>query len=968
MNRSILHAWLAIALAALAPLARAERGAEREVETEEPEAAALGRAARKLLAARCFTCHGPDAAARKAELRLDRDEGWRRAEGASRALLAPGAAAQSALLARVQSDDPEERMPPPEAGEALSTSEIALLARWIDAGAELPAHWAFEPLQEAEAPPLARDEEKASSIDAFVAARLAAEGLELAAEADRATLLRRASLDLLGLPPAPEEIAAFESDPSADAWERVIERLLHSPHYSERRARHWLDLARYADSNGYANDQPRSIWPYRDWVIRAFEEDLPFDRFTVAQLAGDLLPNATREDRVATGFARNSPHQEEGGSDEEQYRVEAQTNRTEALASTWLGLSLGCARCHDHKYDPLTQRDYFSLYAFFEQADDAELELPSAEQAARTAELERAHELARIELAAHAPRTRDEWRVLRVASARAEGAELRVLEDDSLLAQGANPANDRYVVELELPAGSWRALRLEALTHPSLPKQGPGRAPNGNFVLAQVTAALEGGAPLAFAEARADHEQKGYPARDALSADLRDGWAIGGVPAANVERELQLVLEESLVLAAPRTLRLELAFREDDGAPRYNLGRWRLSATEAAPASLALGDEEGRSKRKAREAAANALAQHRASLPRTLVLLQRAEPRATFVHRRGDFLSPGEAVSASTPACLPPLTRDASAAEPTRLDLARWLVSGANPLVARVAVNRLWAELFGQGLVPTHEDFGTQGELPAHPELLDHLARRYQELGWSTRALLREILSSRTYRQSSRVIPALAERDPRNLLLARQSRWRVEAEIVRDLALAASGALVPEIGGPSVYPPMPPELMRLSSSGNKWPESVGGARYRRGLYTATFRANEYALSALFDAPDRVNSCTRRTRSNTPLQALALANDPAFLELARLFGERLRRERSGDAERLRSGFLLALGRAPTERERGAAERYLAVLRARFEADREAAEAFAGAGADAAERALWTGFARWIMNLDGFVTRS
>jgi hypothetical protein len=283
-------------------------------------------------------------------------------------------------------------------------------------------------------------------------------------------------------------------------------------------------------------------------------------------------------------------------------------------------------------------------------------------------------------------------------------------------------------------------------------------------------------------------------------------------------------------------------------------------------------------------------------------------------------------------------------------------------------VNRLWAELFGQGLVPTHEDFGTQGELPAHPELLDHLARRYQELGWSTRALLREILRSRTYRQSSRVIPALLERDPRNLLIARQSRWRVEAEIVRDLALAASGALVPEIGGPSVYPPMPPELMRLSSSGNKWPESVGAARYRRGLYTATFRANEYALTALFDAPDRVNSCTRRTRSNTPLQALSLANDPAFLELARCFGERLRREARSDEERLIRGFLLALGRLPSTRERAAAQRYLEALRARFSADPQAAEAFAGPGAEAVERALWTGGARWLLNLDGFVTRA
>jgi hypothetical protein len=747
---------------------------------------------RPILQANCWTCHNQRN--RTSGLALDDRQdiltGGNR--GPAVELGAPG---RSRLIEAVEHKG-ELKMP--QGRPRLSDDQIAVLRKWIEQDLPWPAadqakkrpgwdHWSFQPPRRPPAPEVKDTAWVRNPIDRFVLARLEKAGVKPSPEADRHTLLRRLQLDLTGLPPTPQEIQDFLGDRSPDAYEKVVDRLLASPHYGERWGRHWLDLARYADSDGYTIDAPRQIWKYRDWVIDALNRDVPFDQFAIDQIAGDLLPSPTTAQLIATGFHRNTTSNYEGGIDFEQYRVEAVADRVATTGAAFLGLTLGCARCHDHKYDPVSQREYYQLFAFFNNTDEitreAEryqfnrpiLELPTAEEAARRAAYE---------------------------------------------AQVA-------------------ALSRE---------------------LAQYAAGLA--ARPAEAGAPPKHEDPGLRERVANLRELRR--------------------------RAPR-------------------------------------------------------------ITSTLVMRELPGPRLAYIHLGGDFLRKGAPVTAGVPAVL-----SAKPVTGTRLDLARWLVDPGNPLTARVTVNRMWQAYFGKGLVETENDFGLLGSKPTNPELLDWLATEFAARGWSQKAMHRLIVTSAAYRQSSRRRGDLEEVDPYNRLLASQSRMRLEAEILRDAALVASGLLTPTVGGPSVYPPIPEGAMAVTQVKRPWPTATGPDRYRRGLYTFFYRSAPHPGLALFDAPDATSTCTRRIRSNSPLQALTLLNDGAFLEFAGALAKRVLSEApDSDRARLDHAFLLALGRPPKPVERDRLARFLTAQREEYQANREPA--------------AWTAVARVLFNLDDFVTR-
>jgi len=716
----------------------------------------------------------------------------------------------------------------------LTPDQIALLKAWIDQGAEAPAseqpddgngpstHWAFLPPVRPSLPEVKDKHWVRNEIDRFILARLEKEGLRPSPEADRVTLIRRVSLDLLGLPPTLQEVDAFLADTRPDAYERLVDRLLKSPHYGERWGRHWLDLARYADSNGYSIDGPREIWKYRDWVIEALNRDLPFDQFVIEQIAGDMLPNATLAQKIATGFHRNTELNEEGGIDKEQFRIEAVADRVNTTGTVFLGLTLGCARCHDHKYDPISQREYYQFFAFFNNADEPLLELGTPEDVAKR----------------HAIRP-----------------QLQVLERE--LQQALN----QWLKKLS--EDQQRKIRPEIFTIVNL---GP--------------------------EQR-DERQKQILAEFLMSQDLG--------------------LRERIITIS-------------------------------------------------------ALRKREPKFPTTLVMQELPTPRETYVHIGGDFTRKGVRV---TPGVLHVLHPMSPVEKPNRLGLAGWLVDPKNPLTARVTMNRSWQEYFGKGLVETENDFGTQGALPANPDLLDWLATEFVARGWSQKAMHRLIVTSATYRQSSKNRTDLAERDPYNRLLARQPRLRLDAEIIRDSALTASGLLNPKVGGPSVFPPQPEGVFRFTQIPRVWTPSVGPDRYRRGLYTYFWRSAAYPALAVFDAPDAITTCTRRLRSNTPLQPLTLLNDQAFVELAEGLATRVLKEaRPSDAERIRYAFRLCLARRPAPAEEKQLERFLRQQLEEFRKAPGQARMLVTAKATpptVTQMAAWKAVARVLLNLDEFISR-
>ena len=703
----------------------------------QPAAPDFNRDVRPILSNHCYKCHGP--AVQKAKLRLDNFQ------AATKSAIVPGKANESELLKRIATHG-DEQMPPKEAGLPLTAKQIETLRQWVVSGAAYAPHWAFVPPTRPAVPKTA-----VHPIDAFIQTKLDEAKLKPSPRADKAVLIRRVTLDLIGLLPSPEEVAAFVKDESPEAYDKLVDKLLASEHYGERQARHWLDLARYADSNGYTIDGPRSIWPYRDWVVGAFNRDLPFDQFTVEQLAGDLLPKPTKQQLVATGFHRNTSFNEEGGTDAEQFRVERIVDRTNTTAAVWLGLTVGCAQCHDHKYDPVSHTEYYRLYAFFNNCDEPTMTI------------------------------------------------------------GGAPELDKQIADLQ----------------------------------------------------------------EKLAAERKLG---------NDEASKKLLAEIKKV---------------------------------------------------------------QGKVPSTLIMKERAKPRETFVQIRGDFLRKGDRVIPGYPRAL----NNNNPAPASRLELAEWLVGKNHPLTARVFVNRAWQQFFGRGLVETENDFGMQGTLPTHPELLDWLAVEFQEpksgKPWSVKALHKLIVTSTTYQQSSVIRDDLKEIDPQNKLLARQPRLRLEAEIIRDAALSASGLLSRKLGGPGVYPPLPPEVFAFTQSKHPWPESQGEDRYRRGLYTHIWRQSQHHLMTTFDGADGQTACTKRNRSNTPLQALHLANDPAFVEFAKALGERIEKEGgTSDAERIDYAYRLCFGRSPSASEVEVLTKYLR-------------------NGDA--KTAWARTARVLMNLDEFVTR-
>ncbi|MFM7862584.1 MAG: PSD1 and planctomycete cytochrome C domain-containing protein [Planctomycetaceae bacterium] len=956
---------------------------------------------RPILSNHCFPCHGTDQESRQADLRLDQ----RDAAVAHGAIL-PVNAADSPLLQRVLSSDPEQHMPPAEFNKPLNQTQQDLLQRWIQQGAEYQDHWAFQPLQAPAIPAERSDSWCRGELDAFVLQRLKYAGLEPAPEADRPTLIRRLWQDLLGLLPPPQEVDQFVQDQSPDAWEKLVDRLLQSPHYGERWGRHWLDQARYADSNGYTIDGPRVMWPYRDWVISALNQDLPFDQFTIQQLAGDLLPEASLNQRIATGFHRNTMINEEGGVKPDQFRHEALIDRVNTTGAVWLGLTVGCAQCHTHKYDPITHEEYYRLYAFFNAAADANNQSTTVEvreqqvfgwteQQQQQLQLLLAlrKEKDRLEKAATAgPALQGlnwNWQLPPVAGVNASGSSiLKILPDGSLFAKTHAAASDTFTIKLQLPAAAGSpvqvtALRLKAIPHPDLPEQGPGTASNGNFVLTEVLL-RSGPDEHSFGMAWADHSQPKYPVEHAVDGDSGTGWAIN-VDAAQQAKGARMNAPHEAIFV----LRKPVAAQDDivsvvlkhDLNKNYLLGHFSLEiSTVNAAAELPATDSAARLAQITKQ-----IGELEATLPgkgaavKQMVMQDQPVAPETFLLTRGEFLSPDRQRGALQPGVPAAVQGSGEQTEyRTRLDLARWLVSPQNPLTARVTVNRIWGRYFGRGLVETDNDFGFQGAAPVNLPLLDWLATEFIRLGWSQKQLHRLILTSAVYRQSSSLLDENAVRqDPDNYLLARQIRFRVEAEIVRDMALSASGLLSDRVGGPGVHLPQPDGIYDFTQNKKNWPTATGADRYRRTMYVMFYRSAPYPLLSTFDAPDFSTVCTRRVRSNTPLQSLTVANDLVFTELAAGLAARVLREQpeGTDGDRLRLMFRLCLTRSPQDSELSVLVDFLSRERSRFAgtpADAEkvktGATSLADTGLSAVEQAAWTSAARVLLNTDEFVTRN
>jgi hypothetical protein len=987
-----------------------------------------------IFASRCYECHGEKK--KKGGLRLDQKENAFRGGDSGKPTVVSGKITESQLLQLVTSSDPDNVMPPK--GERLTPEQVGLLRSWIEQGANWPddaggkesKHWAYVKPVRPELPNVKSRKWPLNGIDYFALARLEKEGLKPSAEADRTTLIRRVSLDLIGLPPTREEVDAFLKDKSEQAYEKVVDRLLASPHYGERWARPWLDLARYADTQGYEKDDRRSMWPYRDWVIEALNQDMPFDRFTIEQIAGDMLPDATRDQKVATGFHRNTMTNTEGGTDDEEFRHEAIVDRVDTTMSVWMATTFACARCHNHKYDPFTTKEYYQFYAFLNNTADSDkdderptLKLPTSEQETELKKFQTSITEADKRLKVETPDLAEargaweektlaelnKWAALDPAEFKSGGgATLEKKDDKSILASGANPSNDVYTVITHTDLNRVTGLRLEVLSDDSLPEKSLGRQRNGNFVLSRFEATIapqdnsSGAQPIVFAKASADRTQDGYSVTNLIDGKDGPGWAVGANDAKNRgEHSAYFVISNRLEFTDGATLTVTL--HHDSKWPDSNIGRFRLYVTaEEDPAQaprvpdsvrkiLAVVPAERDAKQK------EALDKHWRSvapelkdvrdelaklrkeeadvdriISRSSVMEELDKPRETHLLIRGGFLSKGDKVESGTPAVLHPFPQSQPS---NRLGLAGWLVDTNNPLTARVTMNRVWAQYFGIGIVETVEDFGTQGEKPSHPELLDWLATEFMRTGWDMKAMHKLIVMSATYRQSSHPTPELTERDPYNRLFARGPRVRLEAEMIRDQALVVSGLLSHKLGGPSVMPPQPEGLWQVVYSGDKWEISKGEDKYRRGLYTFWRRSMPHPAMTTFDAPTREFCVVKRTRSNTPLQALVLLNDPQYIEAAQALARRiLSWQDKGIRERVAYAFRLCLGRTPARKE---VDRLAALYereRSNFGEHPVSAANMATSESPAApetmgvsELAAWTVVANVLLNLDEMITK-
>jgi hypothetical protein len=1017
----------------------------------DPKSIDFNRDIRPILSDNCFACHGPDDKKRFANVRLDTREG-------ALAVITPGDSSKSRVFGRIAHADASRRMPPPSSGKKLTEAQINLVKRWIDSGADYKTHWAYEPPRRPDLPAVKNRRWPRNPIDYFVLARLEREGLKPSPEADRTTLLRRLSLDLTGLPPTPAEIDAFLKDKGPDAYEKQVDRLLASPHYGERMAMQWLDLARYADTHGFHIDSHRDMWVWRDWVIRAFNQNMPFDRFTVEQLAGDLLPNATLDQRIASGFNRNHMINYEGGAIPEEYHVEYVADRVETTSTVWMASTFTCARCHDHKYDPLKQAEYYKLFAFFNNVAEKGLDgrdgnaepfllLPDDRQkqmledltariGAREAEL--ADAVVNPELAA--------WEARRLKSLDLAGPEslrsglLAHYEMDGGLADSSGQYRHGLVLRgepalIQTPIG--RAVEF---------------ASQGHVVLGDLPIDLAQGFTIATWLMQGYHE----PQTVLRKAGQFELWYDDSQPLPHLRRGAHLHVElpgmhwrtrdrlvqrdhyhmvlhvagsavrmfingeeMPLVPEIPRMKDvargpLEIGQAENAGGRHGFRGRLAdlrvysrgLSQEEirrlavdhriAHVLSIAADKRTKEQKEKLRDyflsfeapealrtahldlkrlrAAKAALVDE---IPNTMVMSELEKPRDTYILGRGDYRNKGEKVTPAVPAVMPPLPDGEPA---NRLGLAKWLVSGKHPLTARVTVNRYWQNYFGIGLVKSSENFGSQGDPPSHPELLDWLATEFQSNGWDVKAMQKLIVMSATYRQVSKATPELIERDPENRLLARMSRFRLPAETVRDHALAAAGLLNRQIGGRSVYPYQPPGIWEEIARGEifsaqVYQQSSGADLYRRSMYWFWKRTAPPPSLVTFDAPDREKCVARRSVTNTPLQALVLMNDPAFVEAARVLAQRVMDEAGADAaKRVQHAFRLTTGRLPQPQELKLLLDLARKQQAHYAANAKAAgeliqvgESPAGNRYKPEELAAWTTVASVILNLDETITK-
>lgn len=1024
----------------------------------------------------CGKCH--DARKQQSGYRLDvRATALRGGESGKRAIV-PGKSADSDLIRRVTSDDDDVVMPPE--GDRLTAKQIDLLRKWIDAGAKWPdelagelndpkRHWAFQPPHRPAVPQIQNPKSKIRNpIDAFVLERLAKENLTSSPEADKTTLIRRLSLDLIGLPPTIEEVDAFLADTSDDAYAKLVERLLASPHYGERWGRLWLDAARYADSDGFEKDKSRQVWAYRDWVVAALNRDLPYDQFVIEQFAGDLLAGASplaplgrgsdalaQDHLVATGFLRNSMINEEGGVDPEQFRMEAMFDRMDAIGKSVLGLTIQCAQCHNHKYDPLTQAEYYQLFAFLNNDHEANIAVYTPDEQMRRVDIFRQIREIEEDLKHRTPDCSEKmaaweesvkgnptaWEVLKVEHIGDNGQRYYPQPDGSMLAAGYAPTKFSTVWKATTKLTSIGAFQLELFNDPNLPCGGPGRSIKGTCALTEFKVEIADAAnpsnkqQVKIVKATADYSN---PERDlepifgdktttkrvtgpiefAIDGKNETAWGIDAGPGRrNRPRQAVFIPEKPVGYEAGTIVTISLVqnhggWNSDDNQ-NNNLGRFRLSVTsisdaEADPVPKTVRDVLAIPRDQRTPAQHATVFSHWRSTvsdwkeandkieelwklhpegSTQLVLQSREMPRDTRMLKRGDFLKPDKPASPGVPAFLHPLPNNTPL---TRLTFAKWLVDRRSPTSARAIVNRIWQAYFGTGLVSTSEDLGTQCEPPSHPELLNWLAVELMEPSvsvdqevaapWSLKHLHRLIVTSATYRQSSKVTPEFLAHDPYNRLLTRGPRFRVDAELVRDIALAASGLLNPVIGGPPAFPPLP-EFMLLPpvSYGPKvWYEDKGSNRYRRALYTFRYRSLPYPVLQTFDAPNGDFSCVRRTRSNTPLQALMTLNEPVFVECSQALALRtLRDGGASDSSRLEFAFRRCLSRKPSATEAAELSALLAKQVQHFsQPDAKPLEVGAAdpatppvlpEGATPAHLAAWTIISRVLLNLDETISK-
>ncbi|HEY2251820.1 MAG TPA: PSD1 and planctomycete cytochrome C domain-containing protein [Planctomycetaceae bacterium] len=991
----------------------------------EPSPVNFSRDVLPILSDNCFACHGPDQSNRKADLRLDTKDGALRTDNP---IIVPGKSGESDLVVRIMSTDPNEVMPPPKSNRQLKPGQIEMLKRWIDEGAAWGKHWAYEAPKRPAPPVVKAAAWPKNPIDRFLLDRLERDGLQPAPEASRETLIRRVTLDLTGLPPTLAEVDAFLRDRADMAYENLVDRLLNSPHYGERMAWEWLDAARYADTNGYQGDPTRSMWYWRDWVIDALNRNMPFDRFTVEQLAGDLLPNPSRSQLIATGFHRNHMINGEGGRIAEESRVDYVQDRVETTGTVWMGLTFNCCRCHDHKFDPFTQREYYQLSAYFNSIDESGgtdaypqarpvLALPTPAQEQRIADLKSREQAANQQRADLEQKLRaaqpeweksladaagklpaPDWTPLVPTEMKSEaGAVLAAAPDDAILVGGPNPAQDSFSLTATLKGPAFTGIRIEALPDAAFANSGPGRADNGNFVLTEFKVLLDG-KPVPLTAISGDYEQGGFPVSATVDGKNETGWAVAsefGKPHA--------ALLEAKFPSGTNLANRQVVIRLEFKSPHVShvLGKFRISTTDSPAATLRPVPEGVRStlalaaeqrndaqkkeladyylnsstafdevKRQA-DGARQAREQAEREVATTMIVRDLAKPRDTFILVRGVYDKYADKVALGVPATLPPLAADAP---PNRLALARWLVSPEHPLTARVTVNRYWQLFVGTGIVKTAEDFGVQGEKPSHLELLDWLACEFLESGWNVKHMHRLIVTSAAYRQSSKVAPALAERDPENRLLARGPRYRLPSWMIRDQALAASALLVDKIGGPAVKGYQPPGIWEDATFGQiRYVQEQGEALYRRSLYT--FWRRIVGPTMFFDVANRQTCTVKIVRTNTPLHALVTLNDVTYVEAARALAQSVLLGAAGDdAARITEAFRRTTARPPKPAELEILTRRLAALRQTYSHDEAAAKKLLAVGESKpdpklspSELAAWTSLATVLLNLDETISK-